>query len=544
MKKNIILFSGWILLALIHVFLGSKAITALSPTYDEPVHATAGYIYLKTSDYRYNGHHHPPFAEMWAAVPWLVLKPILPIYHTAWMKQTWNPYEQYQFADLLIYRNRVSHEKLLSAARRMQLLMSVLLGLALLLVGWSVGGPGAGFLSAAFWSMSPTFLAQGTLVTTDLAFAVFFFLFFYGLTREQNVKWSIFSGTALGLAMASKYLAVAIFPCLFVVGVYFLFQKKYRHGWFKKNTKAMITIPLAALFVLILIYQGSSLNVFWEGFSSILTRAQAGRTSFFKGEYSNTGWLTYFPFAFLVKTPIPVLIALSVAVGVLIMTRMSVSPWLIIPPVMMFGLACISNVQIGHRHILAIYPFLFSIVGFGLNNLGKRILFVVPPLLLWLFLEVWHVKPFYLSYFNQFVGGPSEGYRYFTDSNLDWGQGLKMLAQELEKEDLEKGIYLSYFGVADPHSYGIRYINVGSDAIADHKDDRGNLLEPPNKFAISVTNYQATYYSNREVFGWLKDKKPLKKIGYSIFLYDFKNDPDSLKRLNALTAMPFERWNK
>ena len=148
--------------------------------------------------------------------------------------------------------------------------------------------------------------------------------------------------------------------------------------------------------------------------------------------------------------------------------------------------------------------------------------------------SVVQVRPHFLPYFNEAVGGPSQGYRYFTDSNVDWGQGLKELALALEPEDLKNGIYLSYFGVADPHSYALIYRDIGSDAIAGHKDDSSLAGLTPTKFAISVTNLQATYYVDKEVFSWLKDMTPWKKVGYSIFIYDFKNNPEALSRLERL----------
>src|SRR4051812_40139407 len=40
-------------------------------TYDEVVHAPAGYTYLRYFDYRANPEH-PPLWKYWAAIPWVV----------------------------------------------------------------------------------------------------------------------------------------------------------------------------------------------------------------------------------------------------------------------------------------------------------------------------------------------------------------------------------------------------------------------------------------------------------------------------------------
>src|SRR6266498_5706938 len=78
-----------------HVYLGLGSIRQFAPTYDEPVHLTAGYVYWKTGDYRFNGYHHPPLAEMWAAFPLLFLNPTLPVQRPEWINQEWRAKDQY-----------------------------------------------------------------------------------------------------------------------------------------------------------------------------------------------------------------------------------------------------------------------------------------------------------------------------------------------------------------------------------------------------------------------------------------------------------------
>src|SRR3989344_5715028 len=56
----------------------------------------------------------------------------------------------------------------------------------------------------------------------------------------------------------------------------------------------------------------------------------------------------------------------------------------------------------------------------------------------WLLTETLMVFPYYLTYFNQLAGGPSGGHRYVVDSNLDWGQDLKRLADWVDKNNIKK----------------------------------------------------------------------------------------------------------
>ena len=141
------------------------------------------------------------------------------------------------------------------------------------------------------------------------------------------------------------------------------------------------------------------------------------------------------------------------------------------------------------------------------------------------------IFPHYLAYFNGLVGGPGEGYRYLSDSNLDWGQDLEGLKRYMDKEGLPM-VYLSYFGNPPPSAYGIRYQFVPA---------RGHLAPPPpdvmpddmtrEVLAISVLSLQAVHFQDKNLYRWLYRRRPVAKIGYSIFLYDLTGDAEAHLRL-------------
>jgi hypothetical protein len=155
--------------------------------------------------------------------------------------------------------------------------------------------------------------------------------------------------------------------------------------------------------------------------------------------------------------------------------------------------ALMTNLNIGHRHLLPIYPALCILAGgaafwitplfeskrkqtapAGRGRKQRAAAHVQGASAAWLkvcgiatigFL-VWHVsesiaiRPSYLAYFNQFAGGPSEGYKHLVDSSLDWGQDLPALKTWLDQRGLQQSsaddVYLSYFGTARPEYYGIK----------------------------------------------------------------------------------------
>ncbi len=141
------------------------------------------------------------------------------------------------------------------------------------------------------------------------------------------------------------------------------------------------------------------------------------------------------------------------------------------------------------------------------------------------------VAPHQLAYFNESVGGPERGYRYLSDSNLDWGQDLKGLKAYIEKEKLPI-IYLSYFGTAPPSYYGIRYQDVASKGILGPPPPEKVPADAPRKIlAISAYNLQDVSNADDPLFRWLWTRRPIAKIGYSIFVYDLTNDQEGLIKL-------------
>jgi hypothetical protein len=80
------------------------------------------------------------------------------------------------------------------------------------------------------------------------------------------------------------------------------------------------------------------------------------------------------------------------------------------------------------------YPFLFVAAGVAAATFAstRHRRWVVIALCAWYGGSVLRVHPQYLGYFNELAGGPSGGWRYLVDSNLDWGQDLRALKQWMD----------------------------------------------------------------------------------------------------------------
>jgi uncharacterized membrane protein YhdT len=262
------------------------------------------------------------------------------------------------------------------------------------------------------------------------------------------------------------------------------------------------------------------------------------RGGFLMGEYSVLGWWYFFPLAMLFKTPTATILAgITAFVGWAVVkyglnrtARLSGLPhWtlacLLIPAGIYVLSALTTKLNIGVRHMLPLYPLIFLGIGIGFARLlvwtprfaGASSLFLACGLLM----ECFTSYPNYLTFFNAPSGGSDGGVRLLSDSNIDWGQDLTLLAKWQEKNDTLP-LYVSYFGLADPSWYDLHVQHLpGSWPFAQP------TLPPqtqPAVLAISVTNLQGTYATTelRKYYAeFWKKVGPREVLGGSIYLYDW-----------------------
>jgi len=190
------------------------------------------------------------------------------------------------------------------------------------------------------------------------------------------------------------------------------------------------------------------------------------RASFLNGESSIYGWRWFFPYAFLVKTPLTVFGVCGLALAAAFRRRpllpglYETAPlWTLIA--IYWAAVLNSHLNIGHRHILAVHPPLFILCGAAACWIGepgrtaRRLALALGLLIAALAAEVAYRYPNYLAYFNVLAGGPRQGYRHLVDSSLDWGQDLPGLKAYIARNNPKGPVYLSYFGTGSPSYYGI-----------------------------------------------------------------------------------------
>jgi tetratricopeptide (TPR) repeat protein len=135
--------------------------------------------------------------------------------------------------------------------------------------------------------------------------------------------------------------------------------------------------------------------------------------------------------------------------------------------------------------------------------------------------------PNYIPYSNEFWGGPSQTYKYLTDSNSDWGQQLKSVKRYLDQRGV-KECWFEYFaaGVAEPGYYGIpcKPLPTLSTLWLNQPIDVPASVDGP--VLISAGNLSGFEFGPGPLdpFGQFKTLNPTAVIDDSVFVFDGKFD--------------------
>ncbi len=511
--------------------LAVTSVLEKSPTYDETVHLTAGLYYWKLNDYRVDPENGN-LPQRWMALPLLARRLDLPSLDTA-------PPDQWVLAHELLYMRGNDPVWIVTAGRVMIALLAV--GLGVLVYAWSsrLFGRGGGLISTGLYCFSTIILAHGRLATSDLTAALLFLAsvgcLWWVLHRFRPLT-VLGSAIVMGLLFVSKMSALLIVPMGVALIVIRLIQPEalvVACGRFRRRVCRRLSqlglflgaVLVHAVVVVLVIWafygfrysairpglagreqldarwhraparpfpmQGALVFVrdhrllpeaFLFGQAHVLKHSWI-RLAFLNGRYSIRGWRWFFPYCFLVKTPLSffVILALAAAAAVTAWRKRAAGQtravsgtawegfyrtaplWVLLG--VYWATAIASRINIGHRHILPTYPVLFILAGGAVElfRYGRRSVlgWVLGVSLVAYVGEGLWTWPHYLAYFNQLVGGARNGYRHLVDSSLDWGQDLPGLKRWLDREGLSDPscgipVYLSYFGTSSPTFYGIR----------------------------------------------------------------------------------------
>lgn len=555
--------------AFLVIFILIAATVALKKTntWDEPAHILAGYAYLKKGADYLSPLNHPVLGRSLTAL--LPAAALDLDFNPAVRPEEAEKSDFFPYSVRFLYGNKAPAEKILFLSRLPVILLGTLLGIFVFLWSTDLWGIRGGVLSLFFYILSPDIIAHSSLATTDMPVAAFFFITVFCLYRLAgygvSVKRIILTAVFFALALTSKHTALLIFPVLAAAFIINL----------RKEPARRVALNYALLVFLVYVFIWAIYGfrfkspgqfyepLLWQRFppswfspvfsffrrihflpeaylyslNGTLAGSGAGRSSFLMGEYSVNGWRYYFLAAFLIKTPVATILFLAAAVLYLSKERAARALWVLLPALLIFTAVSMQKVNIGLRHVLPAYPFIFTLIGFVpciKTESRKAARTVFYGACLWYLYAAASIYPHELAYFNEFIGGPRNGYKYLVDSNLDWGQDLKGLKSYMDEKKIDV-IKLGYFGLADPAYFGIRYEYLPSFMIFNPQNVKEKIpLE--GWFAVSATMLQGVYMADRDYYKPLREAAPVDTIGYSIFIYRF--DKPSEASASKVTKRP------
>ena len=570
---------------------------------DELAHVPAAYSYIFLKDARLNPEH-PPLIKDIAALPLIGQGFFFPTDTKAWREDINGQWTQ---GATFLYEAGNDPAKILRIMRLPMMLLAVLLGWMLWLFSRRHFGERVAFLATFLYAFSPTFIAHARFVTTDLGAAVAFFIGIVAFVRflgEPNGRNIVLAGLAFGIAELLKFSLILLIPIygillvawavtrvqlswggrikiflglvlktalIILIGVALIWFVYLWHVWnypaerelrdathllgsFQSHAVADIALEFIQTPLL------RPLGQYLLGLFMVLQRAAGGNTQYFLGEVSNGGDAWYFPLLYLLKEPLALhvltLIAIAFATarvfGAKKKSLTAVLAWVrdhfiefasIAFIAVYWTSSIISPLNIGVRHVLPTFPFIFLLVArqvvawlrswrtsdvaswwdwlrriyeIYIASLPRYLL--VSALVLWQASSVLAAFPYYLSYFNEAGGGLENGYQIAVDSNYDWGQDLRRLGDYVRANNISE-IGLFYFGGGSPrHELGDRF-RMWWPAQGPPKDGGWYAISATFQMGAFGPAVRGFVKNPQDSFDWLKTYEPVARAGTSIFIY-------------------------
>lgn len=553
---------------------------------DEMPHIVAGYSYLTMHDYRINPEH-PPLIKQLCATPLLFLDVNFPVYYKAWkdnVNDQWDLGDTFLYksgndADKMLFWGRIPVVILMILTGLViyrwsgELFSSKIAGLISLIL----------FALSPNIIAHGRFITTDMGIT---AFSVFALYSWWKFLKKPTWKTFGIASILQALMHLAKFSSPIFLPIIGIMSLVALFSAKPEWTFWKRLRIFVGGTVLATIIAFAIVgtwYQFTMYKMpldvqqrliaesisddrfrnlglatkltamsntpilrpyaqYLLGFFMVAAHATYGHSTYFMGEVGQN-WPEYYFIAYLLKEPIASQLFLLLSIiGAGVFTFLFfrngekkqyiarwfksygvIIPFLIIISIVMY-MGMTAKLQLGIRYVIAIFPYLYIIIGGLIAFLWKKtqasqnkiwyngFSLLVYLLAGWLLLANLLSYPHYLSYFNEYIGGGKNGWKYLIDSNLDWGQDLRRLKTYIDKNNITD-IKVDYFGGGNLDYY------LGSGNYSTWGFDRGPTT---GWLAVSADAIQwnSANSGERMSYHWLTDNyEPVAKIGNSIFVY-------------------------
>jgi hypothetical protein len=479
----------------IHLALVGWGMARNSVMFDENFHLPAGVAIVARRDFGVS-LAQPPLIKSACALAALAAGARVP------PPRAHLPNAEYQVGEDFERANADRYTRVYTAARLVIAALALLL--ALLVWRWArrLHGARGAALALAAYVLAPEAVAHAGIVGMDLPVALGCTAALYSFWRfARGGQWCWWGATALavGLTVLTRFSAIQLGPALLALAALGSLTGRLRRPG--RVWAGLALLPLTSLLALNAGYLGRTsfaplsswhfvspsfqqLQRAWPGLRLPLPnacllgldylssmQAAGGTHTFLMGRISEHTWWYYVPFALAIKWPLGWL-GLLAARGVLQAFHPSAArrawheAFLWIPALTFLLIAMfVARLDVGIRYLLPILPLLCVWVG-GLaphparwraapRGATRRWAIAAALLVAIEATETSSAAPYDLSFFNALAGPHPD--RLINDSNVDWGQGLIALRDELRRRGIAR-VHLAYHGTADPALYGIDYV--------------------------------------------------------------------------------------
>ncbi len=393
------------------------------------------------------------------------------------------------------------------AARLPLALLTVLMGAVVFRWASDMWGARAGLIALGVLVFDPLLLAHGGLAHSDGGVTALGTVALYAVwrwTRKPSWRRSLAAGALLGLTLLAKLSGLLWLAAVGVMIAGTVVLERRRVAVSVRLLQGGLVLVVA----LLVLWAGYGFEVGrLPGFSLPLPAPthwqnlrfldQYTDVYFALGRWSAEGWWWYFPLAWAIKNPLPLLIGFLIGLVVLLRRPLCVPRLLALGffPLLYAAVAIWQRMNLGYRHFLPVHPFLCLIAGGGIawlvQSRHRLWRWGFAALGLWYVLGTLRIFPYPISFFNELVGGSEGGYRYLSDSNVGWGQTDDLLT-----------------------AYVRAHPEVQTQPPAAH------FRPPAGRYLVSASYLQGIGLGDRDAYAWFRQQQPQEVLAYSLLLYD------------------------
>ncbi len=527
-------------------------------TVDEPSHLLSAYLYWQGQDTLQAGDMPPMMKILGGWVPHVTGLRLPPRSHESWKTDhEWN-------VSLAMMEGLQGPEirRIFGFTRLTMIPMT--LGCVLLIWWWGrqLYSPNAAMAAALAFGLSSLVLGHGCLYKNDLA-ATFAFLFFWYriwvFWRRPNPASAAWLGLAVLISMTAKFSLYAFLPLAPLIVAFRIITLRIAPIRTLAIAALLVSIPYAGVH---LAWQSSGWDRLppaqlsgwshnpdfpaWSakaaavmdflrlpprmicGAMSLVSSNGDKNAVYLLGRIYEGGHPAYFLVALAVKLHVPLILMILAGLGECvrrILARTASWEWLFwtAPPFLYIGAASLSSLQLGARLALPGVAFLVLIGGLSIERLlpsraGRAVLGLMFA---WLVVKAAMTHPHHIASFNALVGGPENGLKYLSDSNLDWGQDAARIWRVMKEKRIPL-IRLAYFGTDPPYRHiPERYIEGIAPPWSDDLVRSTVCPVSAGYYAISASLLTGQHFAPkyRDYFAPFRKMKPIAMAGYSIWIY-------------------------